>query len=159
MQKCANETEAAVLSKHLWNATSTGSAYAKAQFPYRYQSPIVGGDDLLLFLPNRRCVHTLWEIWTQVEERLKSPPPELQRTAVGKALEQEVSLSIGMLVADHHLPIPFLFETARMLPRITRSPPMRCRRWQIAFRFRNIVRHNLARACESTWNKNNGKNN
>jgi hypothetical protein len=115
MQKCANETEAAVLSKHLWNATSTGSAYAKAQFPYRYQSPIVGGDDLLLFLPNRRCVHTLWEIWTQVEERLKSPPPALQKTVVGKALEQEVSLSIGMLVADHHLPIPFLFETARTL--------------------------------------------
>jgi hypothetical protein len=115
MQMCANETQATALSEHLWSATRTGAAYAKAQFPYRYQSPIVGGDDLLLFLPNRRCVHTLWEIWTRVEERLKSPPRELQKTAVGEALEKEVSLSIGMLVADHYLPIPFLFETARTL--------------------------------------------
>jgi hypothetical protein len=115
MQRCANETQAYVLSEHLWGATRTGADYAKAHFRDHYQSPIVGGDDLLLFLPNRRCVHTLWEIWTRVEERLKNPPRELQRTAVGKALEQEVSLSIGMLVADHHLPIPFLFETARTL--------------------------------------------
>jgi hypothetical protein len=68
MQMCANEQEATALSKHLWSATRSGADYAKAQFPGRYQSPIVGGDDLLLFLPNHRCVHSLRAIWTRVEE-------------------------------------------------------------------------------------------
>lgn len=35
---------------------------------------------------------------------------------------------------------------------------MRCRRWHIAFRSRNIIRHRLARNSESKWNKNGTKN-
>jgi hypothetical protein len=115
MQMCRNETEVTSLSDHLWGATRAGADYVRDRFPGRYQSPIVGGDDLLLFLPNRRCVHTLGEVWTRVEDRLKSLPPVLQGTAVGEALEKKVSLSAGMLVADHHLPMRILFETAQAL--------------------------------------------
>jgi hypothetical protein len=115
MQTCRNETEVTALSNHLWSATRAGADYAKDQFPGRYQSPIVGGDDLVLFLPTRRCVQTLLEVWTRVEERLKSLPTALQGKPVGEALQQKVSLSVGMLVADRHLPIRFLFETAQTL--------------------------------------------
>src|SRR5579872_2676087 len=115
MQQCRSETEVEMLSQHLAWAMEAGIEYAREHFADQHQSPIVGGDDMVLFLPARSCVRAMRDIWGGVEERLRHPIAELSSTPVGQQLREKVSLSLGALVADSHLPIRFLFDTAQSL--------------------------------------------
>ena len=114
LQRCSTLKEVRALSRHLWDALQEGVRFIRERFPERYQSPIVGGDDLLLFIPATGCIESLRQVWDKVESELQTPPLALK----GKELEEELqrlTLSFGLLVAPHHLPAPFLFELVQLL--------------------------------------------
>ncbi len=106
------------LSEHLW-ASVNGAVrdiVTSHHLERRYQSPVVGGDDLVLFVSARGALDSFFEVWERAETKGRAVPSSLQNTPLGDRL-RTLSFSFSLLVAPHHLPIPFLFDYAQALVR------------------------------------------
>ncbi len=124
LQQCGSIDEVRRLSAHLLSATVGAVASIAERYPGRHQAPVVGGDDAVLFIPVRSvaetdaggvtCLDELCALVGGMEKALRAVPPELLGRPIGDALT-ECTVSAGLLVADHHLPMPFLFDMAMAL--------------------------------------------
>lgn len=108
--KARSPEELREFSQHLWQAATRtlNEVISQQKLGNHYQSPIVGGDDLVMFVPAKGCLQTFQQFWNGLEGYIRNVPKSLSATELGRALGQ-ATLSIGLLVASHHLPVPFLF--------------------------------------------------
>jgi len=117
LRSADNEQQVRHFSQRLWQEIRDAlrGAIGKYTLEGRYQSPIVGGDDIVLFLPASRglAVDVLQWLWDRLEERLPAIGDEvpLAGTELGTALKMS-HFSFALLIAPSHLPIPFLFDYA-----------------------------------------------
>jgi hypothetical protein len=76
----------------------------------RYLAPIIGGDDLVLFLPAKKVLEVLEKLF----EKLNSINKE-------KISLKDLTFDIGVLIADSHLPVKYLFKYAKTLMKNAKS--------------------------------------
>jgi len=114
--KARSSEELREFSKHLWQAATRtlNEVIAQQKLENHYQSPIVGGDDLVVFVPANGCLQTFQQLWNRLEGYIRNVPTSLTNADLGKLLGQ-ATLSLGLLVASHHLPVPFLFNYVEAL--------------------------------------------
>lgn len=119
--KAADGHQLQVFSHFLWK-TVEGAVVETAealQLQGRYQSPVIGGDDVLLFVPKEKALDALLKVHGLINQRLTNLPSELQG---GLAEElKKLSFSYALLVAPYHLPIPYLYEYASALLRSSKA--------------------------------------
>lgn len=111
-----SEQQTRAFSSWLWNAVeqSVGETARELDLAGRYQSPVVGGDDVLLFIPATHALAVLESVQTKLMNSLRNIPPELIGTTLRQQC-QNLSFSYALLVAPPHLPIPFLYQYAHSL--------------------------------------------
>lgn len=112
-----NESELKAFSNHLWEGTiqqAVAETVASCKLSRRYQSPVVGGDDVLLLVPAPQATGVLVTLADKLREQLAVLPRQLQNTAIGKAL-QALTFSFALLLVPHRMPIPYILQYARRL--------------------------------------------
>lgn len=85
----------------------------------RYQSPVLGGDDLLLIVPAKRAVSIVDDLLAQVPATFKRRASEVGGEA-GKKLS-EVTVCIGFVIVPAHFAIRFAFDYAEELLRLAKE--------------------------------------
>lgn len=89
----------------------------------RYQTHLSGGDDLLLVLPARAAFPATQLLVKEVRNGLSLDRQDLLQAVVADATDglrhsvEEFGVGVGIVFAEIHFPIRFLFETARELLR------------------------------------------
>lgn len=116
LRQAENEQQVRAFSDWLWTIVekSVGEVVSESGLEERYQSPVVGGDDILLFIPASHAVKVLKQVYDKLKSKLSDVPEELTSTELGELLKN-LSFSYALLIAPHHLPIPFLYQYAHAL--------------------------------------------
>ncbi|MBI3968686.1 MAG: hypothetical protein HY329_23880, partial [Chloroflexi bacterium] len=119
LQVARQPREVRAFSERLWQTIveSVQQVVKEQRLEWRYQSPIVGGDDAVLFLPASRALGTLAGLWELLEQRVRAiaADPALEGNEELKTRLAGATWSLALVIAPHHLPIPFLFEYAQGL--------------------------------------------
>lgn len=84
----------------------------KGMLNHKFQSLVMGGDDLILILPAEEAVRTVVKINSFIEDRLKEVEKNENISNNLKEKLQNLTLAIGFIIAPVHFPIKFLVNYA-----------------------------------------------
>lgn len=112
-----DDQQVKAFSQWLWEAVekSVGETACELGLGGRYQSPVVGGDDVLLFVPASHALEVLQSVQNKLLNSLGNIPSKLTSSNTLGPHCQKLSFSYALLIAPPHLPIPFLYHYAYSL--------------------------------------------
>ncbi|MGB9877792.1 MAG: Cas10/Cmr2 second palm domain-containing protein [bacterium] len=84
----------------------------------RYQSPVVGGDDIVFLVASRYTLNVVDALRKKLEANLQREGDKLEGVSEEVRMElKRLRLTIGFVVAPHTFPISYLFQYAQALLR------------------------------------------
>lgn len=115
------------------------ASFGRQSAPYPFEILSIGGDDLFLIVPAHTALPVACDIAKMVEDRLRGERlfevaqgyewPRVQRCAGASPSSQcEVSLSVGVVLADAHTPVFYLEDLASQLLKTAKRRAKRLKR-------------------------------
>lgn len=81
----------------------------KVKLRWKYQSLVMGGDDLILILPAQE-INRVYKILSSIERQFKNPPEHFSETLQSEL--KKLTFAVGIVIAPSHFPIKFLVDYA-----------------------------------------------
>jgi hypothetical protein len=81
---------------------------------YRYQAPIIGGDDILIIIPASKVTNIVSDLMSRVKEEFRSWAYRIESSSLSSKL-QNLTMSVGFVVVPSHFNIRFSVDYAEAL--------------------------------------------
>jgi CRISPR-associated protein Cmr2 len=98
------------VSEIIGDAFKEAVAYVKKELSGKYQSLVMGGDDLILILPAEEASKMVERLIDFIDQKFKNPQGNVPKGLKEKL--QNLTLATGFVIAPSHFPIKFLVNYA-----------------------------------------------